>query len=258
MIHTPSRFRIKNLLALTLTFFILSLVFQLSELGYLSASTESQFPIEDHSEGVRSTIHASNAQIIPPNEDLQIYFKQTTQSDIESIITTTVVDYAEPSSPMRKGASFSTLSTDPCGDGSNEFTTNSGGVRWRSFPVTYAIDTSNSGVDPVTARNAVVAAFEEFDTHIPGETFTLITDFNAAKIKFKWEFIDGPFQQAGFASYSFSTPSLTLTSATITLDSGDSWFVSPVDRCNSFGSSFGHPKCGFSRIRSFRRTRACK
>jgi predicted Zn-dependent protease len=103
--------------------------------------------------------------------------------------------------------------------------------------VTYAIDTTSSGIDPNAARNAVISTFEEFDKYIPGEAFILINDFNAAKIKFRWQFIDGQFGQAGFASFSFTTPGLALTSATITLDSGESWFVSPIHRCNSIGGS---------------------
>ncbi|MFZ0556953.1 MAG: hypothetical protein WAM26_16855 [Nitrososphaeraceae archaeon] len=56
--------------------------------------------------------------------------------------------------------------------------------------MTYAIDTTNSGVDPTAARNSVIQTFEEFDKYVPGEAFTLVNDFNAAKIKFRWQFID--------------------------------------------------------------------
>jgi predicted Zn-dependent protease len=147
------------------------------------------------------------------------------------------VDYAEPTHTSRQSVTFSILATDPCGDGSNQFTTENGGVRWQTFPVTYAIDTTNSGVDPTATRNAVIQSFEEFDKYIPGNAFTLINDFNAAKIKLRWQFIDGQFTQAGFASFSFTTPRLALTSATITLDSGERWFVSPVLQCNSSGDS---------------------
>lgn len=111
---------------------------------------------------------------------------------------------------------------------------------WRSktanLSSTYAIDTTNSGVDPTAARNSVIQTFEEFDKYVPGEAFTLVNDFNAAKIKFRWQFIDWQFGQAGFASFSFTTPGLALTSATITLDSGEKWFASPVHQCNSLGS----------------------
>ena len=171
------------------------------------------------------------------SENSQKYYSSSSQPSEQEDNTVTIVDYAEPVSPTRQEAPFSTLAVDPCGEGSNQFTTESGGVRWQSFPVTYAIDTTNSGADPTAARNAVIQTFEEFDKYIPGDAFTLISDFNSAKIKFRWQFIDGPFGQAGFASYSFTTPSLALTSATITLDSGENWFVSPVHRCNSSGSS---------------------
>jgi predicted Zn-dependent protease len=167
----------------------------------------------------------------------QKYSSNSTQTPDRGIRTVTIVDHAEPVSPTRQIAPFSILATDPCGDGSNQFTTENGGIRWRTFPVTYAIDTTNSGVDPNAARSAVIGTFEEFDKYIPGEAFTLINDFNAAKIKFRWQFIDGQFGQAGFATFSFTTPGLALTSATITLDSGESWFVSPIHRCNSIGGS---------------------
>ena len=91
---------------------------------------------------------------------------------------------------------------------------------------------------PPAARNSVIQTFEEFDKYDPGEAFTLVIDFNAAeRIKFRWQFIDGQFGQAGFASFSFTTPGLALTSATITLGSGENWFASPVHQCNSLGSS---------------------
>jgi predicted Zn-dependent protease len=171
------------------------------------------------------------------SESSQKYFSKSLEPSKEEIKTVTIVDYAEPTSPARLESPFFTLSTDPCGEGSNQFATQSGGIRWQTFPVTYAIDTTNSGVDSNTARNAVIQTFEEVDKYIPGDAFALISDFNSAKIKFRWQFIDGQFGQTGFASFSFTTPGLALTSATITLDSGENWFVSPVHRCNSTGSS---------------------
>jgi predicted Zn-dependent protease len=172
----------------------------------------------------------------PVSESSQ-YYSSSLEPSKEEIKNVTIIDYAEPTSPSRLEAPFSTLATDPCGEGSNQFATESGGVRWRTFPVTYAIDTTNSGVDSNTAMNAVMQTFEEVDKYIPGDAFNLISDFNSAKIKFRWQFIDGQFGQTGFASFSFTTPGLVLTSATITLDSGENWFVSPVHRCNSTGSS---------------------
>ena len=71
---------------------------------------------------------------------------------------------------------------DSCGDGSNQFATESGGVRWQTFPVAYGIATTNSGVDPTSARNSVIETFEEFDRYVPGDAFTLVNDFNEAKI----------------------------------------------------------------------------
>jgi hypothetical protein len=98
----------------------------------------------------------------------QKYSSNSTQTPDRGIKTVTIVDHAEPVSPTRQIAPFSILATDPCGDGSNQFTTENGGIRWRTFPVTYAIDTTNSGVDPNAARSAVIGTFEEFDKYIPG------------------------------------------------------------------------------------------
>ena len=62
------------------------------------------------------------------------------------------------------------------------------------------------------ARNAVIDAFEEFDKYIPGQAFSPTSDFNVPPIfNSNWEFIDGPFNQAGFAEYSFTLPDRTLT-----------------------------------------------
>ena len=161
---------------------------------------------------------------------------QLSESQEPETKTVTIVDYAEPAPASRLNGSFIASATDPCGDGTNQFTTNNGGVRWRSFPVTYAIDTANSGVDPTTARNAVIDAFEEFDTYMPGQAFQLTNDYDAATIKFTWSFLDGNLGQVGQASYTYNPSTLTLLSAVITLDSGDNWFVSSVQSCGSAGS----------------------
>ena len=227
-----------KLLAFIITSFVISLNLQTSEPCLVIATISQQDPTSLTLEEIEySSSNRIKNYLGAVSERSQKYYSSSLEPSKEEIKTVTIIDYAEPSSPARLEAPFSTLSTDPCGEGSNQFATESGGVRWRTFLVTYAIDTTNGGVDSNTVRNAVIQTFEEVDKYIPGDAFNLISDFNSAKIKFRWQFIDGQFGQAGFASFSFTTPGLAFTSATITLDSGENWFVSPVHRCNSTGSS---------------------
>jgi predicted Zn-dependent protease len=166
-------------------------------------------------------------------EMIQSFRNSTQQRDLPTeqagqIKTETIIDYVEPAPE-----DFSAFA-DNCGDGTNQFSTD--GVHWEGFPVTYAVDPANSGVDPTTTVNAVVASFNEFDKYMPDNSFTLISNYAAAEIKVRWAFLDGPFGQVGVASFSYSLPDKELISATITLDSGDSWFVSSVERCTASGS----------------------
>jgi predicted Zn-dependent protease len=228
----------RKISAFIITSVVISLILQTSKPYLAIASISQQVPTNPALEQMLylpSNPFKNHLDTV--SESSQKYYSSSLEPSKEEIKNVTIVDYAEPTSPYRLEVPFSTLAADPCGDGTNQFATESGGVRWRTFPVTYAIDTTNSGVDSNMAMNAVTQTFEEVDKYIPGDAFNLISDFNSAKIKFRWQFIDGPFGQTGFASYSFTTPGLVLTSATITLDRGENWFVSPVHRCNSTGSS---------------------
>ncbi|MGH9985106.1 MAG: matrixin family metalloprotease, partial [Nitrososphaeraceae archaeon] len=147
------------------------------------------------------------------------------------------MDYSAPSPLAGKEIPFSASSTDPCGDGSNQFATEAGGVRWKSFPITYAIDITNSGVDPNEARNAVIKGFDEFDAYIQGQTFMLINDFNTAEITFAWELIDGAGGALGITTFFYNPETLEIDSAEIVLDRGDIWFVSAAQSCAGTGSS---------------------
>ena len=63
-------------------------------------------------------------------------------------------------------------STDPCGDGSNQYALSQ--IKWNSFPVSYHVNSNavTSGVDKQTARLAVVNAFNTIDNeNHPGGTF---------------------------------------------------------------------------------------
>ena len=146
------------------------------------------------------------------------------------VVNVTVIDYAEPPSPR--------ITTDECGDGSNQFTTNNGGVRWMEFPVSYAVDPANSGVAPTATTNAFIAAFNHFESHMPGEALLQTTNFDSADIKVRWQFIDGEGGQLGLASWTFIPSTLEITSAAITLDSGDSWFVASSESCGQNGNLF--------------------
>jgi Matrixin len=146
------------------------------------------------------------------------------------VVNVTVIDYAEPPKPR--------ITADDCGDGSNQFTTNNGGVRWMKFPVSYAVDPTNSGVAPTATTNAFIAAFNHFDSHMPGEALLQTTNFDSADIKVRWQFIDGNAGQLGLASWTFIPSTLEITSAAITLDSGDSWVVASTESCGQSGTLF--------------------
>ncbi|MGH9926805.1 MAG: hypothetical protein ACRD5B_15655, partial [Nitrososphaeraceae archaeon] len=115
--------------------------------------------------------------------------------EVNQVINVTVVDYAYP--PIESPTETPPIPipralVDNCGDGSTEFVTN-GGVRWMNFPVSYAVDPTNSGVSAAAATNAMTAAFNEFDLYISGQAFVLTSNYNSADIKIRWQFIDGQF-----------------------------------------------------------------
>jgi predicted Zn-dependent protease len=66
----------------------------------------------------------------------------------------------------------------------------------------------------------------------------ITSNYAAAKIKFTWKYIDGPFKKLGYTTFSYRTATKALTSATVTLDSGDRYLVSPTERCGVSGSQF--------------------
>ena len=96
--------------------------------------------------------HYSSNDQINKYLDGTLESSQDSSTSAEGIKTVTILDYAEPLSPTREKGTFSISAADPCGDGSNQFATESGGVRWQTFPVTYGIDTTNSGVDPTAKK----------------------------------------------------------------------------------------------------------
>lgn len=158
----------------------------------------------------------------------------TTSNDNNKIRTVTVIDVGEPSSESQFSAS------DVCGDGTFAYSYLAPGVKWRTFPVTFAIDATNSHMDINAAKTAVRKAFAAIDAlnEPPGVFFQETTNYAAAKIKFTWKFIDGPYRQLGYTTFSYRTDTKAMTAATVTLDSGDKYFVSPTERCGGSGSQF--------------------
>ena len=154
--------------------------------------------------------------------------------DNNKIRTMTVIDSEEQPSKDQLFAS------DVCGAGTTAYSYLASGVKWRTFPVTFAIDAANSHVDINAAKTAVRKAFAAIDAlnQPAGIFFQETSNYAVAKIKFTWKFIDGPYRQLGYTTFSYRTDTKALTSATVTLDSGDKYFISPTERCGGSGSLF--------------------
>jgi hypothetical protein len=120
------------------------------------------------------------------------------------IRTLTVIDRGERPSENKLFAS------DVCGAGTYSYSYLASGVKWRTFPVTYSIDATNSHMDINSAKAAVKKAFVTIDA----------------------------LNQPAYTTFSYRTDTKALISATITLDSGDKYFVSPTERCGGSGTLF--------------------
>ena len=79
--------------------------------------------------------HYSSNDQINKYLDGTLESSQDSSTSTEGIKTVTILDYAEPLSPTRDKGTFPISAADPCGDGSNHFATESGGVRRQTFPV---------------------------------------------------------------------------------------------------------------------------
>ena len=125
-----------------------------------------------------------------------------------------------------------------CGDGTAKYATLSGGIKWKSFPVTYSIDASSSGISTSAAETAVKAAFNTIDEEDhPGGNFFSSLPSNA-KITVKWSNIDGTGSILAQTTTYYNTASKSITKADIVFDSGDKWSVNSNFGCNGGGSSF--------------------
>lgn len=153
----------------------------------------------------------------------------------KNLKTVTVVDSGSPSSQNKF------LTQDVCGDGTSAYSYLVQGVKWRTFPVTFGFDFSKTpgGGEAWRTRDAVRLAFQHYDSlGQPAGTFFRETNFAAAQIRITWTNIDGPFNQLAKTSFSYRTDTHAITSATITFDSGDNFFISPTERCGTFGNQF--------------------
>lgn len=136
---------------------------------------------------------------------------------------TTFVHYKmSPSQAQHQGRSG-----DSCGDGSNQYAMN-GGLKWRSYPVLYYVDTSGlSGISSSTARSAVVAAFSEIDReeHPSGRFFAQASRSSDADIIVRWGYLDGTGKSIAKTTYWYNPGTKTLSYAEIILDRSERWSV---------------------------------
>ena len=158
--------------------------------------------------------------------------QENSRTDPKNVKTVTVTDAGNPS------GKFSIQ--DLCGDGTNAYSFMTAGVKWKTFPVTFGIDATNSHMDITQAKVAIRKVFSIYDALInPTLTnFKEATTFSSAQIKISWRPMDGQYGQLGYTSYSYRTDTKAMLSATIIFDSTDKFFASTVERCSASGTSF--------------------
>jgi hypothetical protein len=145
------------------------------------------------------------------------------------------LDYAAPAHAGKSG--------DACGDGSGKYSIYSGGLRWRSFPISYHIDAPQAAW-----KSEVVAAFSEWDAegHPSGALFTEVA--SGADVNVYWTPIDGPGNVLAQTTFWYNPFTKEITYAEIAFDSGDSWFVASTDSCSAVGSQFDVMNVGVHEI----------
>ena len=162
-----------------------------------------------------------------------IVTKDGTEQNIKKGTKTVVItDKGEPSGKF--------TANDLCGDGTSAYSFMTAGVKWRTFPITFAVDPTNSHMDATQAKDAIRKVFATYDAQInPTITnFKETTIFSSAQIKISWRPMDGPYGQLGYTSYSYRLDTKALISATIYFDSGDRYFASSTERCSASGNTF--------------------
>lgn len=81
--------------------------------------------------------------------------KGSMKKDIKTVIVT---DTGEPA------GKFSVH--DLCGEGTNAYSFMTAGVKWRTFPVTFSVDPTNSHMDAAQAKDAIRKVFATYDAQI--------------------------------------------------------------------------------------------
>ncbi len=129
--------------------------------------------------------------------------------------------------------------TDPCGDGSNQYSLSQ--TKWNSFPVSYYVNSDGvtSGVDRQSARLTIVSAFNTIDNeeHPSGTFFTRTLDPSNAKIKVRWGAIDGSGGALARTTVSYNSATKVIVKADIVFDTGDKWFISSTWSCAGIAGS---------------------
>jgi hypothetical protein len=130
-------------------------------------------------------------------------------------------------------------STDPCGDGSSQYSLRQ--IKWNSFPVSYHVnsDAVTSGVDRSSARQAIVNALNTVDkeNHPSVTFFTRTFDPTNAKIKVWWAAIDGSGGALARTTVWYNTATKVISKAEVVFDSGDKWFISTRSSCAGIAGS---------------------
>jgi len=167
--------------------------------------------------------------VLTPILVVPVYVASAQAPDLERIV---FVDYV---GPVHKGEAG-----DICGDGSGKFTKIAGGIRWRSFPVSYYINPVGSGLDATVTTNAVVTAFDTWDAqeHPAGTFFTQVNNAADAKITVAWQAMDGTGGALASASIQYNPATKSIVHVDIRFDSGDSWSVLTNESCTITGTSF--------------------
>lgn len=142
-------------------------------------------------------------------------------------------------------ASHATPSGTDCGPDSSSY--KSMRVKWASFPLPYQVDVSNSGLDPVLAKQAVVTSLNTWDVeeHPAGTTFVEASPY---KVFIKWGYLDGFGSTLAVTSVSYNVATKKIVSATVTYDSGDSWSIYSSLNCAGQGSAFDVENVGTHEI----------
>ena len=114
--------------------------------------------------------------------------------------------------------------------------------KWKTFPILYSIATDGltAGVDPITAKEAIVKALNAWDIlEAPEGDLFLEAKGNATpSLTIRWGKLDGKNKVLAVAENAFNTKTKTIISSRITFDSSETWKVFSASSCESQGSEF--------------------